>query len=727
MEAIPTKPRVTAPSEHVAKSPSDNVKSPEIAIFTRSTTVKDASPSPSQREAGRDEDTKEPLPKEKPVDAPTVAEHTRTEMDDSAVSVNEKPAARTASPSVSNLGTETKDSAASVKDKAEVIKAPSGEHTRTETMNIVSAAKEHPSTIVAAPRVSTVPSSPATILTANEPSLTAAKPVFKPRTSSLQQTAPPAQPAHSASPEQTSWAGFVKSRAHIFSFVANLGRDYDSDEDDGSWEDVSYPGANSPSRRIGHNSESVLAGGSEPLLSDLDPKSVEFLLTRLNIENQALTLNPKTIYVQDGNVRGYQPTLYGLTNNYSTKAPGEEDPSDVDFWNSIIEDYGTIAHKIPHLLTARVRAGIPPHLRAKIWTVMSGAQEDRIKAVYPLLQKEESPYERIIRRDIPRTYPKLEMFKEEGGEGQEKLYRLLKAYSIYDAEVGYCQGLSFVVGPLLLQDMSETEAFAVLVRLLEDNPPPPKANSTGPHHPHRAYALRTLFEPEMSGLHKLLYQHTELVRAHLPALHAHFQDCGITATMYASQWFLTLYTYNFFPLPFVFRIFDIIFAEGAIETMLRFSIAILKRNQSRLLEQDEFEHVLDLLKGDRLYEGYQDDSEAIVRDAVDVYDLVSDSTLQALSEKYAEDQKKRAKLVSETELVGLQALIKQLRVETSRSEQIITNLTQDNEELQKKLTETQRELHAQTTEREALAARVVELERASAMPAPAAVREPISA
>jgi hypothetical protein len=42
------------------------------------------------------------------------------------------------------------------------------------------------------------------------------------------------------------------------------------------------------------------------------------------------------------------------------------------------------------------------------------------------------------------------MFKTDGGEGQQAMGRLLKAYSIYDDHLGYCQGLAFLVGPLLM-------------------------------------------------------------------------------------------------------------------------------------------------------------------------------------------------------------------------------------------------------------------------------------
>lgn len=42
----------------------------------------------------------------------------------------------------------------------------------------------------------------------------------------------------------------------------------------------------------------------------------------------------------------------------------------------------------------------------------------------------------------------------------------MKAYSLHDREVGYCQGSAFIVGLLLMQ-MPEEEAFAVVVKLMQ--------------------------------------------------------------------------------------------------------------------------------------------------------------------------------------------------------------------------------------------------------------------
>lgn len=80
---------------------------------------------------------------------------------------------------------------------------------------------------------------------------------------------------------------------------------------------------------------------------------------------------------------------------------------------------------------------------------------DIYKAAIEILTKmiftsQESSCESVILRDINRTFPAHDFFKETGGLGQDSLYRISKAYAVYDEEVGYCQGLSFLVASLLL-------------------------------------------------------------------------------------------------------------------------------------------------------------------------------------------------------------------------------------------------------------------------------------
>lgn len=81
---------------------------------------------------------------------------------------------------------------------------------------------------------------------------------------------------------------------------------------------------------------------------------------------------------------------------------------------------------------------------------MSNSKSEDLELEYLNLLTRSSKHEKIIERDLARTFPTIEYFKDPKGSGQLALLNVLKAYSIYDPEVGYCQGIAFVVGALLL-------------------------------------------------------------------------------------------------------------------------------------------------------------------------------------------------------------------------------------------------------------------------------------
>lgn len=137
--------------------------------------------------------------------------------------------------------------------------------------------------------------------------------------------------------------------------------------------------------------------------------------------------------------------------------------TDLEFYAALVADYPRTAQCLPTLLSKKVRSGIPPPLRGVVWVSMSGARDQVLEEQYERLSGESSPYENLIGKDIGRSFPGVEMFREPGGEGQRKLGQVLKCFSLYDQKIGYCQGLGFLVGPLLMH-MEEKEAFCVLVR-----------------------------------------------------------------------------------------------------------------------------------------------------------------------------------------------------------------------------------------------------------------------
>ncbi|KAI6040280.1 rab-GTPase-TBC domain-containing protein [Pisolithus marmoratus] len=286
-------------------------------------------------------------------------------------------------------------------------------------------------------------------------------------------------------------------------------------------------------------------------------------------------------------------------------AKDKEDSIDWDFWGAVISDYEEYAAENSEKLARAIEKGIPHALRGMMWQLMTASKDSELENTYLALLKGSSSYEKSITRDLGRTFPHHEFFTNGQGIGQENLFNVLKAYSLYDPQVGYCQGLPFVVAVLLL-NMPDEQAFCLLVRLMY------------------SYDLRGHFLPEMPKLQLRLFD--RLVEELLPVLHVHFLRQGVKSSMFCSQWFLTLFSYKF-PLEIVFRIYDTCLASG-IESIFAFSVALLQKNEDTLLSM-KFDEILIFLK-QRVFERYkvspaEQDEQARSRPEYRVDDLVQDA------------------------------------------------------------------------------------------------------
>ena len=72
--------------------------------------------------------------------------------------------------------------------------------------------------------------------------------------------------------------------------------------------------------------------------------------------------------------------------------------------------------------------------------------------------------------------------------------------------------------------MPEEEAFCVFVKLMQE------------------YRMREMFKPSMAELGLCIFQLENLIQEHIPDLFAHFRSQDIHTNLYASSWFLTLFT-----------------------------------------------------------------------------------------------------------------------------------------------------------------------------------------
>eukprot|EP00931_Biecheleriopsis_adriatica_P080713 TRINITY_DN54058_c0_g1_i1.p1 TRINITY_DN54058_c0_g1~~TRINITY_DN54058_c0_g1_i1.p1 ORF type:complete len:349 (+),score=74.37 TRINITY_DN54058_c0_g1_i1:140-1048(+) len=247
-------------------------------------------------------------------------------------------------------------------------------------------------------------------------------------------------------------------------------------------------------------------------------------------------------------------------------------------WRVICIDLNRFRTKCPEKCKDLIRQGIPEFLRGSVWQKLALSREllqRHPKDIYEQMRRTEvAPCEGDIMRDINRTFPKHVLYRDKQGLGQHQLLNVLRAYSVFNPEVGYCQGMGFICGVLLMY-MSEDDAFLMLISLLDN------------------YRMAGLFMPNLPLLNKYFFQLTKLLEMHMPQLYNHLVEQGVEPTMYASQWFMTVCIYNF-PFSTVVRVWDIFLAEG-VKIIFRIALALLKLNQEDLLNQS-FEQILQTLK-----------------------------------------------------------------------------------------------------------------------------------
>ncbi|XP_038337019.1 TBC1 domain family member 1 isoform X6 [Canis lupus familiaris] len=231
-----------------------------------------------------------------------------------------------------------------------------------------------------------------------------------------------------------------------------------------------------------------------------------------------------------------------------------------------------------------VGQGVPRHLRGEIWKFL--AEQYRLRHQFPSKQQpKDTPYKELLKRltsqqhailiDLGRTFPTHPYFSTQLGAGQLSLYNILKAYSLLDQEVGYCQGLSFVAGILLLH-MGEEEAFNMLKFLMFE------------------MGLRKQYRPDMIILQIQMYQLSRLLHDYHRDLYNHLEEHEIGPSLYAAPWFLTVFASQF-PLGFVARVFDMIFLQGS-EVMFKVALSLLGSHKPLILQHENLETIVDFIK-----------------------------------------------------------------------------------------------------------------------------------
>ncbi|XP_026059694.1 TBC1 domain family member 1-like isoform X3 [Carassius auratus] len=232
-----------------------------------------------------------------------------------------------------------------------------------------------------------------------------------------------------------------------------------------------------------------------------------------------------------------------------------------------------------------VGQGVPRQHRGEIWKFLSEQYLLRKEVPCTKPPNNDTPYKELLKQltsqqhailiDLGRTFPTHPYFSAQLGAGQLSLYNLLKAYSLLDPEVGYCQGLSFVAGVLLLH-MSEEDAFHMLKFLMYD------------------MGLRKQYRPDMIILQIQMYQLSRLLHDYHRELYTHLELYEIGPSLYAAPWFLTAFA-SHFPLGFVARVFDMLFLQGS-EVIFKVALSLLGSHKPLILQHDNLESIVEFIK-----------------------------------------------------------------------------------------------------------------------------------
>ena len=195
----------------------------------------------------------------------------------------------------------------------------------------------------------------------------------------------------------------------------------------------------------------------------------------------------------------------------------------------------------------------------------------------------------LIFRDIKRTFPlqnytSLNKNKKEMNE--TCLYNVLKAFWNIDGEIGYCQGMNYITGFLLINtDFNEKNAFFLLISIFSNTFIKRKKNN---------FSLRGLFIEEFPLLYFFLFIFDDLLNKHIPKLRKHLLDNDITNDVWIIKWFQTAFT-MILPINWSQKLWDNIFSTDLF-FVIKFSISLCMAFSKDLIQLNEQQLIMDYFR-----------------------------------------------------------------------------------------------------------------------------------
>ncbi|XP_035890806.1 USP6 N-terminal-like protein isoform X1 [Anopheles stephensi] len=245
-------------------------------------------------------------------------------------------------------------------------------------------------------------------------------------------------------------------------------------------------------------------------------------------------------------------------------------------------------------LPRRIMKGIPDRMRSAIWRKLLDLDRqirENVGMYERMLQcaRQHSPDIRQIDFDVNRQFRNHLFYRERYSVKQQSLFRVLAAYSMYNTEIGYCQGMSTVAAVLLMY-FDEEDTFWALDVLM-----------TSPR-----YAMHGLYIVGFPKLMRFLAHHDRILTKCMPSLKKHLDKHEVHSVLYSLKWFFVIFIERI-PFSLCLRVWDIymMFGERVLTVM---AYTILKIHKSKLLRMKDMDQVTDFLQTSLHKQfGYDDD------------------------------------------------------------------------------------------------------------------------